>query len=250
MTKVKLKKKGAGGGGAAARLAPTNLLTSLFLVFPLFLIYQLGVLLLPRVHNGADLITTELLSLLHGAVGTYVLINLGLGALFVVAVLWLRRTTAFSPRMFLPVLLESGIYALTMGSLILFVMQDVLHVDPKLAQTALGDPGPLEKIVLALGAGVHEELVFRLIGVTGVVWVLTRVLGIGRWLAVVFAVVMSSFLFSLAHHVIGGEPFRIGVFIYRFLCGVFFAALNSTRGFAVAVYTHALYDIYVLFIHG
>jgi hypothetical protein len=50
--------------------------------------------------------------------------------------------------------------------------------------------------------------------------------------------------------VIGGEPWKLGVFVYRFLCGLFFATLFQTRGFAVAVYTHALYDIYVLLVHG
>ena len=42
----------------------------------------------------------------------------------------------------------------------------------------------------------------------------------------------------------------VGVFVYRLLCGLFFALLFQLRGFAVAVYTHALYDIYVLMVRG
>jgi hypothetical protein len=228
-------------------------LTSVLLVFPLFIIYQIGVLSIPSTYNGADLITSQMLRLLHGNGTTYLLINTVLAIAFVILVLVLRRKNTFDPRLFLPVLLESAIYALTMGSLICFVMIDFLHIDPKLfigCSTTPAQASPAAKIVLSLGAGVHEELVFRLIMVGGGVWLLTRGLGMRRWLAVGLAMVISSVLFSAAHHVIGGEPFRVGAFTYRVLCGLVFATIFQTRGFAVAVYTHALYDIYVLLVRG
>jgi len=58
---------------------------------------------------------------------------------------------------------------------------------------------------------------------------------------------VSSFLFSAAHHIPPyGDPLAVGVFTFRFLAGVFFGLLFWFRGFAVAAYPHALYDIYVL----
>lgn len=232
-----------------------DLFTSLLLVFPLFLIYQVGVLLLPSVHNGADLITSELLYLLHGQKGTYVLVNLGLGLLFFILVLWLRRKNTFDPRLFGPVFFESGIYALTMGSFIVFVMQDLLHVDPSLqiaaaSPTGKPHPGPLSAIVLSIGAGVHEELVFRLLLTGGLLFFFGRVVGMRRFFSIGLSFCISSFLFSAAHHIIGGESFRLGAFVYRFFCGLLFATLYLVRGFGVAVYTHALYDIYVLVLGG
>jgi membrane protease YdiL (CAAX protease family) len=232
-----------------------NLFTSILLVFPLFLIYQVGVLALPNVRNGADLITSELLDLLHGQIGAYVLVNLGLGLLFVVLVLWFRRKNTFDPKLFWPVFFESGIYALTMGSLIVFVMQDVLHVDPSLRITATSpfgqrSPGPLSTIVLSIGAGVHEEFVFRLLLTGGLLLFFGRVVAMRRIFSIALSLFVSSLLFSAAHHVIGGEPFRLGAFVYRFLCGIFFAILYLIRGFGVAVYTHALYDMYVLFLRS
>ena len=228
-------------------------LTSVLLVFPLFLVYQIGVLLMPSVYNGADLLTSQMLRLMHGNGGIYLMVNVGLGLAFLVLVLVLRRNNTFDPRLFLPVLLESAIYALTMGSLICFVMIDFLHIDPKLFIGCAAGPEQASlagKLVLSLGAGVHEELVFRLLMVGGGVWLLSHVLGMRRWLAVAIAMVVSSLLFSAAHHVIGGEPFRVGAFTYRVLCGLLFAVIFQTRGFAVAVYTHALYDIYVLIVRG
>ncbi|HEX9104140.1 MAG TPA: CPBP family intramembrane glutamic endopeptidase [Polyangia bacterium] len=228
-------------------------LTSLLLVFPLFVVYQIGVLSMPSTYNGADLVTSQMLHLLHGNARTYFLINVALALAFVVLVLILRKKNTFDPRLFVPVLFESAIYALTMGSLICFVMIDLLHIDPKLAIACAAGPeqaSPAAKVVLSLGAGVHEEILFRLIMVGGGVWLFERAIGLRRWLSIALAFAVSSVLFSAAHHVIGGEPFRVGAFTYRVLCGLVFATIFQTRGFAVAVYTHALYDIYVLLVRG
>jgi Type II CAAX prenyl endopeptidase Rce1-like len=233
----------------AARKA--NLLTSVMLVFPLFLVYQVGVLALPSVYNGADLITSQLIRLLHGRLGLYLAVNGALLALFVVLMIALRRKNDFRARMFVPVVLESALYAVTMGALIVFVMRDLLHVSPNLQIAAETAPapesvGPVGKIVLACGAGVHEELVFRLLMVPALIAAFGKLLKLRRGVAVLLAFVTSAVLFSAAHHVIGGEPWRVWPFLYRFFCGMIFAALFQWRGFAVAVYTHTLYDVFVL----
>lgn len=233
----------------------TNLLTSVLLVFPLFLVYQIGVLAIPQSYNGADLITTQLLRLLHGQTGTYILVNLALGLVFVVIVAVMRHKNEFTPRLFIPVVIESAVYAVTMGSLILFVMLNILHVDPGLRIAAAAAGGPADvgffgRIILSFGAGVHEELVFRLMMIPALVALGTRALKLKRFWAIALAFMISSVLFSAAHHVVGGEAWRLGVFVYRLLCGLFFATLFQVRGFAVAVYSHALYDIFVLTLHG
>ncbi|HEY1585435.1 MAG TPA: CPBP family intramembrane glutamic endopeptidase [Polyangia bacterium] len=240
-------------GRSMKMLRRSDPLTSLLLVFPLFVVYQIGVLSMPSTYNGADLITSQMLHLLHGNQGTYLAVNVVLALAFFVLVLILRKKNSFDPRLFIPVVLESAIYALTMGSLICFVMIDFLHIDPKLfigCSTSPERAGTAAKLILSIGAGVHEELVFRLIMVGGGVWLFERVFGLRRWLAIVLAFAISSVLFSAAHHVIGGEPFHVGAFTYRILCGLVFATIFQTRGFAVAVYTHALYDIYVLLVRG
>jgi len=233
----------------------SNLLTSLLLVFPLFVVYQVGVLAIPETYNGADLITAQLLRLLHGNLGVYVGINLGLVIGFLILVQVLRRKNEFTPRLFVPTLVESAIYAVTMGSLIVLVMTRVLHIDPGLTIHAAaagphGDVGPIGRVILSFGAGVHEELVFRLLMIPALIVLGEKALGFKHWSAVTLAFLVSAVLFSAAHHVIGGEPWRLGVFTYRVLCGLFFATLFQTRGFAVAVYSHALYDIFVLTLHS
>jgi len=223
-----------------------NLLTSLILIFPLLLVYEIGVLF-TDVMNGADFITLTLLKLvgIKGFIG----IQIGLVVFMAGLALYLRRHQQFDPRIFVPVLLESGIYALTMGTVIIFLMVDLLHIDPRLA-AGTKSGGPLEKLVLSVGAGVHEELVFRLLLLGGLVALFDRGLKLRRWLALVLAFLLSSLAFSAAHH-LGplGEPLRMGVFVYRAIAGLCFGLLFQLRGLAIAVYTHALYDIYVLILH-
>ena len=221
-----------------------SLLTSLLLVFPLFLVYQLGVLLTPTM-NGADFITRPLMDLLRYNLGAYCLLTGGVTLAFIIVALYLRRRQEFDWRLFVPVLVESAIYALTMGTLINLVMH------PFARHLAAGPPGagPIDRFVLSLGAGVYEELVFRLILISALTALGCRLFRLPKFVAVLTAFVISSFLFSAAHH-LGrqGDPLQLGVFVYRFLAGMIFAAIFYFRSFAIAVYTHALYDIYVMLI--
>jgi membrane protease YdiL (CAAX protease family) len=220
-----------------------SLLTSLLLVFPLFLVYQLGVLLTPTM-NGADFITRPLMDLLRFNLGAYLLLSAGVTLAFIVVALYLRKRQEFDWRLFVPVLSESAISALTLGTLINLIMH------PGARHLAAGGPpgtGPIDRFVLSLGAGVYEELVFRLILVSALTALGYRLLRLPKLLAVLAAFVVSSFLFSAAHH-LGrqGDPLVLGVFVYRFLAGMIFATIFYCRSFAIAVYTHALYDIYVM----
>ena len=228
---------------------PRNLLTSLVLVFPLFLIYQIGVLFTLPVLNGADFLTVFLFRNLGLSKGAYLAYTVVVAVAFAIAVVLLRRKQRFDPRLIVPVFVESAIYALTMGSLIVFVMTKVLHVSPRLAGGMIAEQGLGTRFVMSLGAGVWEETVFRLGIMTGIAVLLERVLGFGRWVAVALGLVASAVLFSAMHHIPPyGDPLHVGVFVFRVLAGCFFGLIYWLRGFAIAVYTHALYDIYVLLV--
>lgn len=216
-------------------------LSSAILVFPLFLIYQIGILS-GRGQNGVDFLTRAFIELGRRDLTNYLIIMAVALAAYAALIVLLRHRGAFHPRAFAPMLVESTFYALVMGSIILFVMQKFLGVLPGLA---IGGRGPLDVLVISAGAGFHEELIFRLVLMGGMAWLLTGIMGERRaWL---IALVVSSLAFSIAHHVgPAGEPFTFAAFVYRSLAGVFFALVFQIRGFAVAAWTHALYDVYVL----
>ncbi|MCA9654031.1 MAG: CPBP family intramembrane metalloprotease [Myxococcales bacterium] len=216
-------------------------LSSAILVFPLFLIYQLGILG-GRGQNGVDFVTRALIRVSERDLSNYLIILAVMLVAYAAVVILLRHTGRFSPRAFLPMVVESSFYALVMGSIILFIMSRVAGLVPGLA---IGDNSALDVVVISAGAGFHEELIFRVILMGGLAWLLTGLTGPRR--AWVLALVLSSLLFSLAHH-LGpvGEPFAFAPFVYRTLAGAFFATVYQVRGFAVAAWTHAIYDVYVL----
>ena len=228
---------------------PRNLLTSLVLVFPLFLVYQVGVLYTLPMLNGADFLTVLLFRNVGLSTTAYLGYTAAVAVLFTIGVLVLRRRQQFDPAIAWRVLLESAIYALTMGSLIVFVMTRVFGISPRLAGGIAGQSF-LTRVVMSLGAGVYEETVFRLGIMAGLTALLERGVGLRRWVAATIGLVVSSVLFSAVHHIPPyGDPFTVGVFTFRVLAGACFGLLFWTRGFAIAVYTHALYDLYVLVVH-
>jgi membrane protease YdiL (CAAX protease family) len=229
-----------------AAASPRNLLTSLVLVFPLFLIYQVGVLFTLPMLNGADFVTVLLFQTLGLSLKGYFGFLAAILVLFVGALLALRRRQRFDRTMVIPVVLESLIWALTMGSLIVFVMTRVLGFGPRLAGGIEGQ-GLITRFVMSLGAGVYEETVFRLGLMSGLVLTLEKLLKVVRWVALPVAFLLSAAVFSAMHHLPPyGEPLALSPFVFRLLAGIFFGLLFWRRGFAVAVYTHAFYDIFVL----
>jgi membrane protease YdiL (CAAX protease family) len=101
------------------------------------------------------------------------------------------------------------------------------------------------QIVTFVGAGIYEEVLFRLFLITGLAAML-KCAFVPGWIAVLLAGVGSAVLFAAAHH-IGphGEPMNSFRFVYRVTAGIYFAILFWTRGFGVAVGAHALYDVLV-----
>ncbi|HUJ76420.1 MAG TPA: CPBP family glutamic-type intramembrane protease, partial [bacterium] len=67
------------------------------------------------------------------------------------------------------------------------------------------------------------------------------------WLPATVAVAGAALLFALAHY-LGplADSFSVHSFLFRALAGLIFTVLYYQRGFAIAAYSHALYDIWVL----
>ncbi len=213
-------------------------------MFPLFLTYQVGILIRGGSGlNGVDTITAGLIELCARDLDTYLLTLACLLVAYGSLLLILRPRGIFRSEAFIPTLLEAGFYATTMGTLILLVIQQVSVLLPSPTLVVGATFGDV--VVISAGAGLHEELLFRLIGLGGLGWLLSGIFG--RRESWVLAFLISSIAFSLAHHIgTGAEPFTMAAFIYRLLAGMFFAVVYQLRGFGVAAWTHALYDLYVL----
>ena len=100
-------------------------------------------------------------------------------------------------------------------------------------------------VVLSVGAGIYEELVFRLIAFTVLSLVLVDLMGLKRGWAGLLMVLSSSLLFSLYHY-LGPEQFDIQTFTFRTAAGMYFGAVFVFRGFGITAGVHAAYDILIV----
>lgn len=105
-------------------------------------------------------------------------------------------------------------------------------------------------IVTGVGAGIYEELVFRLILICALMVLFQDLIGLGHQNAVVLSILISAALFSAHHHIIWVDgrlgrsaPFHWTEFGFRTIAGVYFAILFAVRGFGITAGTHAFYDI-------
>ena len=99
------------------------------------------------------------------------------------------------------------------------------------------------EVIRYIGAGIYEEVLFRLGLFTGL-YLLLRVALLPSLLAMTLAAVFAALAFAAAHH-LGphGESMVTVRFLFRVTAGLFFTLLYVLRGFGVAVGAHALYDI-------
>jgi membrane protease YdiL (CAAX protease family) len=211
-------------------------LASLVFVTPLLAAYEAGVLVLgpAAARNGADVWLRTFLELV--GFGQYFLLPL----LTVSILLGWHYTTRQPWRVARGTLagmaVESGLLAVCLW-LILQLQGALLDI--------LSVPGTLGGLVGYLGAGVYEELLFRLMLLPAVACGVRR-LGVAGGPSLVAAAACTSLMFAAAHHVgPNGEPLDWFIFLFRFLAGLFFCALFIKRGFGIAAGTHAGYDILV-----
>jgi hypothetical protein len=226
----------------AALLAPSNARTDLGLTLPIFVCYHLGVIFLP-VRNAADLVTQYLVELANQSRVAYVAFTIGLGATFVAVLALLGRRQVFRWQSFAWLALEGVLYAVAMRLIASAVVGRLF--------LGVGLQGEFTGLVMSLGAGLYEEIAFR-VGLYGLGLRCLRVLWPGKswWRRSLLAVSWAStcaLAFSAWHHLgTFGEVLDGRVFVFRAVCGLVFTLIYVTRGFAPAVWTHVVYDLWVM----
>jgi hypothetical protein len=250
------------------------------LILPFLVVYELGLIFLKSdVINGGDAILLNLGGPLMRAIGMHASIVplVVLGLYLVIA--QIRKSNGWSLRASTMgvLFLESLLYAILLFVLLglflrhlpgmnatrpesqrpmagLSVPQDNPHTmhaakpAEALPHTPAAPPQRyqpgIQDFVLYCGAGVYEELVFRVLLLGLLMLVFTKLFHMEHAYAAVWSTMLGALIFSSFHH-IGGEPFVAGVFSQRVFAGVYFSALYFTRSFGVAAASHALYDIVV-----
>ena len=250
------ERRGAIGSYWAASRAPRY---SLIFALPLFLLYEglasahAGAQGTEDVRNAADVVLKTPFVLLSGSRGTLAFFATVV-AIFIFLVGHDIRRSRERPRarVFALMLGESAVLAFVLGIVVGTLTQRLLGALSALSAQA-GQGSPLEtlglstRLMLALGAGLYEELLFRVLLVGGMAAGLRWLLGPKSVAASVVAAVAGALIFS-AFHYVGeyGDRFTVASFTYRAIAGLAFSVLYLVRGFGITAWTHALYDIYVM----
>jgi hypothetical protein len=237
---------------------------SVTFAFPLLVAYEALAFTLSHsamagVRNGADVLLKSTFLLLGGRNGliAFGVLLVGTGAVLV----WRdrRRAGPIEGRVFLLMAAESVLYALTFGLVVGSLTGLLLHpfhpavaslpraIAPPLAlQGGLQSLGLPEQLMISLGAGLYEELLFRVLLVGGLAWVARRLFGWQGRAAGVFATGVGALVFSTFHY-IGpyGDQLELSSFMFRTIAGVLFSGLYLVRGFGITAWTHALYDVFL-----
>ena len=210
-------------------------------MLPLWILYEaMRLSLAPADRNGAELLLLRELQR-FGDRAHWALSMLFL-ALLLFAARSLERRQVPWLRVAAVIALEGTVYALMLGPSATALASSAARV------LAIGSPDDalIGNLIGSLGAGIFEELLFRLGLMSVLAWLGARAIAawaLPRWLAGIFAVVVSALVFSWFHHLCG-EPWDARRFLFRSMAGLLLGMLMWGRGYGVCVYTHSIYNLW------
>ena len=217
---------------------------SFLFTLPLFFLYEFNILFLSWddilvVRNGADFLMRNILESfdIYGLYGLGLVFFLGLLVTYIFFIKEDQKQEVNVNFLFI-MLAESMLWSVFLYFLLFKFM--VLLMNP-VGKTIL------QQVTLAIGAGIYEEFLFRVLLIAGLSGILGFVFMWDKTFKNIIAVVLSGGIFS-AFHFMGeyGDFFSMELFLIRFFAGLILGVLYMYRGFGITAYTHSIYDLIVL----
>jgi len=211
---------------------------------PLFVLYEAMIVAVNTgaaapVRVGADVWIKDLL-MQTGLPGGLTLVVIAVGAAVAAYVVDRNRSIPLRGSYFLGIVAESAVYAVVVALLVSRLVASLFAAFPQ----PTGDLWT--QLALSIGAGLYEELLFRVLLVGGLA-LLFRLVVADENATYGAAALLGAALFSAAHYVGPlGDAFALPSFTFRFAFGLALNVLFLWRGFGVAAWTHALYDVMVV----
>ena len=211
---------------------------------PLFVLYEAMIVAVNTgtkapVRIGAEVWLKDLLAT-TGVRGGLLLVLIAVLAGITAFVLDRNKNIPLRSSYFAGIVGESAVYAVVVAILVSNLVAAIFAVAPP-------PEGDLwTQLALSIGAGLYEELLFRVLLVGGLALLFYPFFENPN-AGYLLAAILGAALFSLVHY-IGplGDPFELPSFTFRFLFGLALNVLFLWRGFGVAAWTHALYDVMVV----
>eukprot|EP00913_Durusdinium_trenchii_P006054 g5666.t1 len=229
---------------------------SLLFVLPLVILFELGsVLYLTELQSTVS--AFRLIGRFYHALGAY---GLHLPAIALVTVLLLQHVLSHASwrvRWMVPpaMVVECAVWTAPLLVLaLLFGPQaaaQLTHSEPAPQATQLQDWSWQARMTIAIGAGLYEELLFRMLLIAIVHMLVTDFLRLGNWIGAIAALGVSAVAFAFYHDV-WTDSGGLDVVRWSFfaLSGVYFAGVYLLRGFGIVVGLHVFYDVLALLVIG
>jgi hypothetical protein len=220
----------------------------------LLVLYEVSMLLLPQgavpVRNAVDSLFDQILNLIPS--GTLLVSSVLLLAGIAFLVGDLKKGVELKTSYFGLMGLESALWAALVFFNLGWLVSQLVPLNQLVAAQVVDTPrlSLTQELALSLGAGFYEEFFFRLILVYILLFA-SYLIGMNHKATSTRLLVLavSAVLFSLAHFdfVVGsmGDAFAPYPFIFRTIFGLLMSFLLMYRGFAIAAWCHALYDVFV-----
>lgn len=232
-------------------------LASLVFTAPMLIFYEVGVLLLgpQAIRNAADVWLRQFLDTL--GFSQYFLLPLLTCGLLAGWHYLSRRPWQLRPSVFGGMLVESAVFGFL---LVMIASWQAALFSADVAAGAMQTEQVRQffsRLVAYVGAGIYEEVLFRMLLLSGAAAIL-RLAGFPLRESLIAAALVTSLLFAAAHYrfefslgtqrfaTLHGEAFVWGSFLFRLFAGLFFSLLFLVRGFGVTAGTHAMYDLFTL----
>ena len=217
---------------------------SFLFTIPLFFIYEVGILFLSTddilvVRNGADFLMRSILES-FGIFGLY-----GLGAIFLIGFIITyiyffndKSNKSIRADYLFIMIFESVCWALILYFLLSKFMLVLMNPIGKTIT---------QQVTLAVGAGIYEEFLFRVMLISGLTGIIGFVFLWREKVRKAAALIIAAGIFS-AFHFVGdyGDFFSMELFLLRFFAGIVLGILYIARGFGITAYAHSIYDLIVL----
>jgi len=211
---------------------------------PLFVLYEAMIVAVNTgtkkpVRVGAEVWIKDLLSS-TGVQGGLLLVLIAVLAGLAAFLLDRKKTIPLRGRYFAGIVGESVVYAIVVAILVSNLVAAIFAAIPPME----GDLWT--QLALSIGAGLYEELLFRVLLVGGMALLFYPFFDNPN-AGYLLAAILGAALFSLVHYAGPlGDPFEFPSFTFRFAFGLALNVLFLWRGFGVAAWTHALYDVMVV----
>ena len=222
-----------------------NIFYSLLFILPMLFIYEVLCFLLfientIEVRNGADVLFRQLFSSFGNYTErVYALILLCL----ILIIMYFNKNVIKHGRLKLSFLLCMFIESLFWASIFIFIMSTTDNILLSVVNRNI----ITEQFYLAIGAGIWEEILFRVGAINLVMLFMSKVFSISGAFSTIIAIFVSAVLFSFFHY-LGpfGENFMYKSFYIRLIAGILLGSLYIFRGLGITAYTHIIYDIVII----